>query len=249
MPENHEEEDTTITYADLSDFEQGYANAAVGHFSNRDDAARWIGIDGESLATETLAAIRRDCRRFVVRMIESGLDENGSMELIDELYDYDAGRLFLLERMEVGIGFSDMASVEVHVRQRLVNAAVDFKPFELDIGEDRLVQIVIGPALLAPVPAWADWAVAQSGHGQPYVQRYRSIEMASATVLAACRGHSDNCKVILTGKDGCVASATTGKVWGVARAGSATRANASALKICSGLGAAACEIELSFCGR
>lgn len=144
MPDNYDEEDTTITYADLVDFEQGYADAMLGHFSNRDDAERWIGIDGESLATETLEAIRNDCRRFVINMIESSVDEHGSMELEEELYDYEAGRYFFLERMEVGIGFTDMAR-EVEVRQRLVNAGADFTPFELDIGDDRLVRIVIGP--------------------------------------------------------------------------------------------------------
>lgn len=144
MPKDYDD-DTNITYRDLSDFEQGYADAAVGHFSNREDAARWIGIDGKSLATETLEAIRRDCRQFVVRMIESSLDEHGSMELAEELCDYDAGRHFFLERMEVGIGFTDMATAEIDVRQRLVNAGADFTPFELDIGEDGLVRIVIGP--------------------------------------------------------------------------------------------------------
>lgn len=144
MPDDYDEEDTTITYADLVDFEQGYADAMIGHFSNREDAADWVGIDGESLATETLEAIRRDCRQFVVRMIESSVDEHGSMEFEEELYDYEAGRYFFLERMEVGIGFTDMAR-EVEVRQRLVNAGADFTPFELDIGEDRLVRAVIGP--------------------------------------------------------------------------------------------------------
>lgn len=145
MPDNYDEEDTTITYADLVDFEQGYADAMIGHFSNREDAADWVGIDGESLASETLEAIRNDCRHFVINMIDALADENGSMEVIDELCDYDAGRLFFLERMEVGIGLGDMASVEDDVRQHLIDAAEIFKPFELDIGEDRLVRVVIGP--------------------------------------------------------------------------------------------------------
>ncbi|MBN9317097.1 MAG: hypothetical protein J0I99_15245 [Devosia sp.] len=145
MPDDYDEEDTTITYGDLLEFEQGYADAMIGHFSNREDAADWVGIDGKSLATETLEAIRNDCRHFVINMIDALVDENGSMEVIDELCDYDAGRLFFLERMEVGIGFGDMASVEDDVRQHLIDAAEIFKPFELDIGEDRLVRIVIGP--------------------------------------------------------------------------------------------------------
>ena len=103
--------------------------------------------------------------------------------------------------------------------------------------------------LLAPVPALADWAVAQSGHGQPYTQRYRGIPEASANVLAACGQHYDGCKVILSGEEGCVAIATTGKVWGAAKAGSQSRASTLALKICTGLDAGTCEIELAFCGR
>ena len=112
-----------------------------------------------------------------------------------------------------------------------------------------LFAVVACLPLLASQPAQADWAVAQSNHDQPFVQRFRSVEFARGVVLDACRQTYQSCKVVITGESGCVAIATTGSQWGVAKAGSQPRANAAALGICEGLNAGACRIELEFCGR
>lgn len=73
--------------------------------------------------------------------------------------------------------------------------------------------------------------------------------MARDDALNACRQRYQNCKIVIAGGSGCVAIATTGNQWGVAKAGSQRRANAAALDICEGLNAGACRIELEFCGR
>lgn len=104
-------------------------------------------------------------------------------------------------------------------------------------------------SLLASQPAVADWAVAQSNHDKPFVQRYRSVEMASDVVMDACRAAYQSCKVVITGGSGCVALATTGSQWGVAKAGTQSRAAAAALDICNNLNAGACRIEEQFCGQ
>jgi hypothetical protein len=140
MPKN-ENAKHALTYNSLYDFEQGYADALVGYFSNRDDAEDWSGIGVEHLAPETLEVIRRDCRQFVVNMIESAVDENGSMEVVEGLYDYDLGRHLFLERMETGVGFGDLASVDDELREKLIDAAGDLKPFEADIGDDGQIHI------------------------------------------------------------------------------------------------------------
>ncbi len=104
-------------------------------------------------------------------------------------------------------------------------------------------------SLLASQPALADWAVAQSNHDKPFVQRFRSVEMAGEVVLGACRANYQSCKIVITGESGCVAIATTGSQWGVAKAGTKPRAAAAALGVCEGLNAGACGIEEQFCGR
>ena len=144
MPKNKNAKHA-LTYNSLYDFEQGYADALLSYFSNRDDADAWSGIGVENLAPETLEVIRRDCRQFVVNMIESAVDENGSMEVVAGLYDYELGRHLFLERMETGVGFGDLASVDDELREQLIDAAGDLKPFEAEIGDDRLVRIVSSP--------------------------------------------------------------------------------------------------------
>lgn len=144
MPK-HKNTQHALTYGDLYDFEQGYADALLRYFSNRDDAEAWSGIGVENLAPETLEVIRRDCKSFVVNMIERAVDENGSMEVVEGLYDYDLGRHLFLERMETGVGFGDLASVDDELRAQLIDAADDLKPFEAEIGDDRLVRIVSSP--------------------------------------------------------------------------------------------------------
>ncbi|MDC9824843.1 hypothetical protein PRN20_13995 [Devosia sp. ZB163] len=144
MPENKNAKHA-LTYNSLYDFEKGYADALLRYFSNRDDAAAWSGIGVENLAPETLENIRRDCRSFVINTIESAVDENGSMEVGEGLYDYDLGRHLFLERMETGVGFGDLASVDDELRAQLIDAAGDLKPFDLEIDDDRLVRIVSSP--------------------------------------------------------------------------------------------------------
>jgi len=97
--------------------------------------------------------------------------------------------------------------------------------------------------------AQADWAVAQSNHDQPFSQRYRTPEMAQADAMAACEQRYQNCRIVISGDSGCIAIATTGDQWGVAKAGSQPRADAAALGICEGLNAGACKIEHNFCGQ
>lgn len=104
-------------------------------------------------------------------------------------------------------------------------------------------------SLLASQPALADWAIAQSNHDKPFVQRFRSVEMAGEVVLDACRATYQSCKVVVTGGSGCAAIATTGSQWGVAKAGTKSRAITAALGICDGLNAGACRIEEQFCGQ
>lgn len=106
-----------------------------------------------------------------------------------------------------------------------------------------------GFLLLAAQPSLAAWAVAQSGSGQPFVQRFRLPEMAREVVLGACRQSNQSCKVVIEGNSGCVAIATAGSQWGVAKASTQPRASAAALRICEGLNAGACKIEAEFCGR
>ena len=113
-----------------------------------------------------------------------------------------------------------------------------------------LLSAAVGLSLLAPVPALADWAVAQAvPGGKVYVQRFRSIEWASDVVLEACRKAGGSCKVVATGSAGCVAIATTGSRWGIGKAGSKPRAHAAAQKTCEALGAGPCRIESDFCGQ
>lgn len=103
--------------------------------------------------------------------------------------------------------------------------------------------------LLAAQPASAAWAVAQSGNGQPFVQRFRTPDMARDAVLQACGQSYPSCRVVIEGGSGCVAIATTGSQWGVAKAGMKQRASAAALGVCEGLGVGACRIEHEFCGQ
>lgn len=103
--------------------------------------------------------------------------------------------------------------------------------------------------LLASQPALAAWAVAQSGNGQPYLQRFRTPEMARDAVLDACGQRQQSCRVVLEGGSGCAAIATTGTQWRVAKAGTQQRASASALGACESLGVGACRIEHEFCGQ
>lgn len=103
--------------------------------------------------------------------------------------------------------------------------------------------------LLVSQPAYAAWAVAQSGNGQPFLQRFRTPEMARDAVLEACSQSSQSCRVVIEGGSGCVAIATTGSQWGVAKAGMQQRASAAALGACESLGAGACRIEYEFCGQ
>ena len=122
MPKNKNTQHA-LTYGELSDFDQGYADALLRYFSNRDDAEAWSGIGAENLAPELLEVVRKDCRQFVVNMIESAVDENGSMEVTEGLYDHDLGRHLFLERMETGVGFGDLASVDDELRTQLIDAA------------------------------------------------------------------------------------------------------------------------------
>lgn len=113
-----------------------------------------------------------------------------------------------------------------------------------------ILSLACGLSLLAPLPAMAAWAVAQSvPGGKPFVERFNLPDSASADALAACRQHYQSCKVVASGRDGCVAIATTGSKWGVGKAGSKPRAHAAALKACDALGAGSCRVEEDFCGR
>jgi hypothetical protein len=103
--------------------------------------------------------------------------------------------------------------------------------------------------LAASQPALADWAVAQSGGGQPFVQRFRTPDMAREAVMTACRENYQSCRVVIEGDSGCVAIATTGSQWGVAKAGTQPRASAAALGVCERLNAGACRVEHEFCGQ
>ena len=83
-----------------------------------------------------------------------------------------------------------------------------------------ILAVACSLSLLAPVPAMADWAVAQAAPGgKPFVQRFRSISWASDVALEACRKQYQNCKVVASGSSGCLAIATTGSKWGVGMAG------------------------------
>ncbi|WP_156384535.1 DUF4189 domain-containing protein [Devosia sp. Root413D1] len=113
-----------------------------------------------------------------------------------------------------------------------------------------ILAVACSLSLLAPVPAMADWAVAQAAPGgKPFVQRFRSISWARDITLEACRKQYQNCKVIASGAGGCLAIATTGSKWGVGKAGSKQRAHAAALKACDALGAGPCRVEDDFCGQ
>lgn len=115
----------------------------------------------------------------------------------------------------------------------------------------RLVAIAASCLMLiaALQPAQAAWAVAQSDNGQPFSQRFRLPDEAHANAMDACKQRYQNCRVVISGNSGCVAIATTGSQWGVAKGGSQPRADAAALAICEGLNAGACRIEHQFCGR
>jgi hypothetical protein len=102
---------------------------------------------------------------------------------------------------------------------------------------------------LAAGSALADWAVAQAPGGQPFIQRFRTDAWARQTVLDACRAQFDNCKVVISGGSGCVATATTGSKWGVGKGGNQKRADAAALRACEALDAGACRIDIQFCGQ
>ena len=103
---------------------------------------------------------------------------------------------------------------------------------------------------LTTASAQAAWAVAQpSGGGQPFIQRFRLEADARQTVLDACRARYGECKVVMSGDSGCVATAITGSKWGVGKGGNQKRADAAALSACEKLGAGACRIEIQFCGQ
>lgn len=106
-------------------------------------------------------------------------------------------------------------------------------------------------ALLATVPtAQAAWAVVQPpGKEQAFYDRLTLPEYARQTALDACNAAFSNCKTVITGRDGCVAIASSGQKTGVAKAGTQPRADAAALKVCEALGTGPCRIETQFCGR
>lgn len=103
--------------------------------------------------------------------------------------------------------------------------------------------------IAASQPALAAWAVAQSNNDQPYSQRFRLESVAREVTMDACSQHHPNCRIVVSGGSGCVAIATTGSQWGVAKAGSRSRAHDAALGVCEGLNAGACQIEYEFCGQ
>jgi hypothetical protein len=103
--------------------------------------------------------------------------------------------------------------------------------------------------LLAFQPALAAWAVAQSDSGQPFVRRFNTPDHSREAALDACGQSNQSCRLVVEGGSGCVAIATTGSQWGVAKAGTRPRALAAALDICERLGAGACRIEHEFCGQ
>ena len=103
---------------------------------------------------------------------------------------------------------------------------------------------------LTAASAQAAWAVAQPpGGGQPFIKRFRLESDARQTVLDACRARYGECKVVMSGDSGCVATAITGSKWGVGKGGNQKRADAAALSACEKLGAGACRIEIQFCGQ
>ena len=103
--------------------------------------------------------------------------------------------------------------------------------------------------IAASQPALAAWAVAQSNNDQPYSQRFRLESVAREVTMDECSQHYPNCRIVVSGGSGCVAIATTGSQWGVAKAGSRSRAHDAALGVCEGLNAGACKIEYEFCGQ
>jgi len=73
--------------------------------------------------------------------------------------------------------------------------------------------------------------------------------MAEQAVLDACGEKHTGCRIVVSGSSGCMAIATTGSQWGVAKAGTRPRAIAAALDVCGGLNAGKCRIEYEFCGQ
>jgi len=84
---------------------------------------------------------------------------------------------------------------------------------------------------------------------QAFFDRFTLPEDARQNALDACNAVFSNCKTVITGSEGCVAIATSGKKTGVAKAGSQSRADAAALKACDALGSGPCRVETQFCGR
>jgi len=118
-----------LAYEDLLDLEQGYADALLDHFSNGDDAEKWVGVRVEDFSSATLKIIVRDCRIFYSKLFAQAPDAES--EILDQIDEYELGRCFFLERMEVGVGFNDLYLDREHVYW-LIEAAAEFKPFEAE---------------------------------------------------------------------------------------------------------------------
>lgn len=119
-----------LVYEDLLNLEQGYVDVLLEHFSNREDAEEWKGIQVEDINSASLKIIVRDCRRFYAQLVNRAPEVEEAV--LDEMDEYELGRIFFLERMELGVGFHDL-SLEPELTQHLVAAAAQFKPFEVEL--------------------------------------------------------------------------------------------------------------------
>jgi hypothetical protein len=126
MPDNNYHH---LVYEDLLELEQGYADALLDHFSNGDDAEQWVGLRVEDLSSASLKIIARDCRRFYSKLLAQHPD--AETEILEQIDEYELGRSFFLERMEVGISFNHLHLEREHVHW-LIGAAGEFKPFEAE---------------------------------------------------------------------------------------------------------------------
>lgn len=139
MPEQNQQ--NTLSFDDLSPFQQGCVDCILDCESNGDRAAEWQGVGREDFSQDVLRRIVSDCEKFL--KTASGGDPDFATKVFGEADEYDAGWYFHLERQGTGVGFA-----ELHIGQpllsRLQMSAGLLGEIDVCIGDDGKTRVGVG---------------------------------------------------------------------------------------------------------
>jgi hypothetical protein len=129
----------------LKSFTDAYIKAALWSTTDESDDSGGEPLDKNygpgDIATDTTAAMKRDCEKFYDEQEESWAEleyRKGTQESMVQLglSDEQAGRDFWLSRNGHGSGFFDEDDLSENMQKRLQSAAKKFGTFDLYVGDD-----------------------------------------------------------------------------------------------------------------